>query len=469
MLLVVAFAQITLLLVGAVFAAAGIALYAHSRLKRGGESGEGVNRIEVFKIKAEVSAPSLIIVVLGCGMMLSAVMFLDGAGGGGGDGGSDDMRLQDASPSPLPTLTQTIVVQQEPVTGFTGERFLRRVSSAGPTAYDRFVDIQDDTAALTVTVPAVWTEQDGTAWEHDGEEVGPGLSAARDHDAFYSTWGEPGMFFGASSILAARGATVDSLLDAPALDEVYGHRTDCTFEERGDYDDGLYAGRYETWADCGGTETGAALVAARPADGTFLLFVYIQLTTTADLDALERIIESFVVTARFQQVWAPLSAEFAGGDRVVYDDSHTLRVAVPRGWSDTVGEPWEFDGQVIGPLVAAGPNLAGILESWAGEGVIVGASSVLVDAGYTPDLLLDEDVFGTADACVFEGREDYDDGVHVGRVEFWSGCGDASTMVVVAATPRDGSVLLLAGVQLLDLAPLDSIAFETLAGFHARW
>jgi serine protease Do len=67
----------------------------------------------------------------------------------------------------------------------------------------------------------------------------------------------------------------------------------CTSEGREPYDDGLYAGEFEVWADCGGTSTLLVTVAAAPPDDRFLIRVAAQVVEDRDLDALDRIIASF--------------------------------------------------------------------------------------------------------------------------------------------------------------------------------
>ena len=70
-----------------------------------------------------------------------------------------------------------------------------------------------------------------------------------------NNWDVPGVQFVASEALI--GYTADELLDLAAS-------TECVSEGREDYDDGVFIGRFESYADCGGTGATSIVVAAFP-------------------------------------------------------------------------------------------------------------------------------------------------------------------------------------------------------------
>lgn len=156
-------------------------------------------------------------------------------------------------------------------------------------SYGDYVGISDDTGDLTVEVPAVWTDINGSGWVVDDQEIGPALSAAPDLEAYTSTWNAPGMFFGASD-LDELASDKFGVLDA------YDFSSDCTYDGRVDYDDGLYFGAYDVWADCAGTGNVFVVLSATPEDERYLVMVQAMVTSSADEEALDRILSTFLVS-----------------------------------------------------------------------------------------------------------------------------------------------------------------------------
>ena len=156
--------------------------------------------------------------------------------------------------------------------------------------YDEYVEVTDDSGNILVRVPTEWDDVLGSAWVNDaGDPIGDAVTASPDRDGFLNTWETPGVFIGASSQL---GATTEELLDG--LDFAAGS---CDFAGRFDYDDGLYVGLYDHWENCGGTDTTLLLVAAEPADGSFIVRVDIQIVDERDWDAADKIVASYEVLA----------------------------------------------------------------------------------------------------------------------------------------------------------------------------
>ena len=69
----------------------------------------------------------------------------------------------------------------------------------------------------------------------------------------------------------------------------------CTYEGRFDYEDPLYTGVYDVYSNCGGTTSKIVVVAAEPATQDYSVLVQVQVVTDADLDALDHILNTFVV------------------------------------------------------------------------------------------------------------------------------------------------------------------------------
>lgn len=180
------------------------------------------------------------------------------------------------------SFAQTLGDEVDPSTSGPG-------GSAAP-AYD-YVTLTDDADAIQFEVPTVWDDTDGRSWVFDEETVGSALSAAPNYDDFLNTYDTPGVFFGASQVLAER-FTVDSLLDRfkGNNDEL-----DCTYQGRDTYEDALYTGQYDYYSDCGDIGSTIIDLVAEPEDQSFLMWLNIQVVDDADLEALDHLLNSFQV------------------------------------------------------------------------------------------------------------------------------------------------------------------------------
>jgi serine protease Do len=159
---------------------------------------------------------------------------------------------------------------------------------AGGGTYSEYVAITDDTGTLTVEVPAEWSSID-TAPQDDGQGTTvPFIAAAPDLDAFLGTWNTPGLQFAA--LPSSSGNIADYLTS-------YEASADCTDGGIFDYDDGAFAGQYQLWEGCGGTETAYVVLATNPTNGgAFTYLTIVQAVTSADLEALDHIFATFNVT-----------------------------------------------------------------------------------------------------------------------------------------------------------------------------
>lgn len=155
-----------------------------------------------------------------------------------------------------------------------------------PETPGEFVTITDDSDQIELRVPVAWVDIDASGWIDQGELIGPGLVAAPDVDAWRAEWGTPGVFIGASDVLPE---TTETILDTKRWD------TFCTYEGRDLYDDGLYVGHYDLYYDCGDELSVFIVIAAEPADQSFLILVEIVIVTEDDLLAADEIIRSFQV------------------------------------------------------------------------------------------------------------------------------------------------------------------------------
>ena len=150
-------------------------------------------------------------------------------------------------------------------------------------SYSEYTQISDDTGAIKVEVPQEWSDVNGNAL--DG--VFPALAASTDLAALNGGWDAPG-------VIVAKADIADG--DPDELLNEFDQSEDCTSTGREDYDDGLYTGKFEVWESCGGTDTSILTIVAQPEDKAFAVFVLVQIVTDADLDATDKIIETFQAT-----------------------------------------------------------------------------------------------------------------------------------------------------------------------------
>lgn len=162
------------------------------------------------------------------------------------------------------------------------------------TTYEEYYTFENEARTIRVDLPRAWSDTSTGSWRRGDTELPQSIAvvAAPNIDDFLNTWTTPGMFLGASRQLAQQ-LTPDQLLDETAFNN------QCTFDSRNDYSDALYTGRYDVWTNCGGRDTALLVVAFTPEDGSFLGMVQVQVVSEADLEALDRILDTFVVERGF--------------------------------------------------------------------------------------------------------------------------------------------------------------------------
>jgi serine protease Do len=165
--------------------------------------------------------------------------------------------------------------------------------------YSEYVTVTDDTGSIVVDVPSDWYEVDGLPWETTWDTSSgtiniwaASVAASPDIDVFYNSYDEPGVFFAASSDLGKTGGYIQ-LLDGVR----YWYESDCRLDSRYDYEDALYEGKYDVWTDCGPYDSMVVVLAARPIGNVtdFLMLVEVKILNDADLEALDRIMQTFEV------------------------------------------------------------------------------------------------------------------------------------------------------------------------------
>ena len=184
------------------------------------------------------------------------------------------------------SFAQAVEVEEEPAAG--GDTGGDTGGDAGAT-YQEYVGIYDDSNAVYVEVPVEWAEVDGSNWvdEDDGTVLGSELIAAPNINEFSTTYTTPGV-----QILA--GAYFGDITMGELVD-FFDFSTDCTYDGRFDYADPVFNGVYDQYSNCAGQGSVIIVLAAEPADLSFATIVLVQAVTSADLDALDHILNTFNV------------------------------------------------------------------------------------------------------------------------------------------------------------------------------
>jgi serine protease Do len=157
--------------------------------------------------------------------------------------------------------------------------------------YDEYIVVQDDYSAIQVSVPASWSEIDGSAWVDSEEVIGAAITAAASIDNFNAYYTEPGVFFGATDDIARLGGYIQVL-------DVYRdwYREECTFEYREDYEDAAFEGAFDVFSNCLDSGNVLVILSAKPLNSTDLLvLVLVNIMSDSDLDALDEILSTFDV------------------------------------------------------------------------------------------------------------------------------------------------------------------------------
>jgi hypothetical protein len=229
----------------------------------------------------------LLALLISLGLLVAAC---GGDSGGGDDEESFDAPSQDDDESTTTTEPATTTTASEADRAQAIEDFRVEVEDdledvgTETTSYDEYVSVTDDSGFLTVEVPAAWSDVDGSPGL-----FGPDVTASTDVEQFFASYDVPGVEFQATD--AALDQTPEQVLDS--VTSLY--RDQCTPGPVQDYADPLYTGVSQVLQDCAGTTTDFVWVAMEPADLSFHGVVGIQVLNEADLEALEHILNTFIV------------------------------------------------------------------------------------------------------------------------------------------------------------------------------
>jgi hypothetical protein len=196
-------------------------------------------------------------------------------------------------------------------------------------SYTEYVSVDDDLGAITMDVPAAWDDVDGSPWTNDtGQATAAMLQASPDLDNFLDT--APGVLFIA--------VPLEEVFDPDDMLDSFDFSDDCSsYEGRAPYQDSLYGGKYDYYTGCQ-RESVIFVVVAAPEDESFLTIVVVQAVTAADLEAADRVFDTFSVVGEL-----PGASAGAGGASLEVNnqsDEIIAEVNISTTDSDTWGENW---------------------------------------------------------------------------------------------------------------------------------
>ena len=177
-----------------------------------------------------------------------------------------------------PTPTETVAAPVEPDKPAE--------STDGSDIPAGYTFVLDESGAVSVNVPASWTDVDGASIPGPKGTTLQNIAASPNIQGFINGWDTPG-----TSVSATTDPSlviqdfVDSLLTSTG--------SQCEDGETGDYDDGVYVGTYLYFPNCGGTTTDFLAVVANDAEGV-LVATTIQMVSDEDKSTVrDEILSSF--------------------------------------------------------------------------------------------------------------------------------------------------------------------------------
>jgi serine protease Do len=158
-----------------------------------------------------------------------------------------------------------------------------------PVDVGNFVFVSDDTGSVEVSVPETWSQVDGaTVTDGAGNQFAQ-VIASPDLAGYGQSWNVPGVAVSASPALV--GTNMDDAL----ANFTQGAQADCTLDNTGDYDDGLYIGKFAYFTGCAGSNTDYVTVVAVDANNTHFIVVSVQMVSEADKTVvLDEVLGTFI-------------------------------------------------------------------------------------------------------------------------------------------------------------------------------
>ena len=236
-----------------------------------------------------------------------------------------------------------------------------------------------------------------------------------------------------------------------------------------------YTGAYDVWTDCGPRKSTYIVLSAASQPIDHALFIYFQAAKDADLEAFDILAKSFYSitpgTAAIIDTEQAKGAPGANDMLALADDTGAFAVSAPATWSDVVNDDWILEGDVLGRMLSAAPDLQAFEDTWTEPGFFLSVSDVL-GLAFTPEEILE--FFDYSDECVYDDMYEFSNDVISGVYDIWLECGgiEGDLFLVLAANPLDDDeTALLLYINLPteeDLHAFDQVVSSLTLGGAAR-
>jgi serine protease Do len=324
------------------------------------------------------------------------------------------------------------------------------VEDTGAASYSGYTYISDDYGAIQIEVPVEWTDTEGSAWLAGEDVVGSAVSASNNLEDFWGTFATPGVFFGASSVLA------DAYDEESFLNELTDHSDNCTYDGRYEYEDQIYTGLYDHYTDCSDAGSQIINIVAFPEDRDLILWVQTQIVSDADLEALDHIINSFEVVGELPAGGsAPATGETGPSIPLARFEGSAFSIDYPETWVENSIDLFGmtmviFANQELSLEDMQSLDFEGMVSEDPIALVMVVPQEMAADMGFEDiDSAIDEfdDAVTTEDAEIIEQGDTTIGGIP-GRIVVAKGTDPDLGQIgirLVAAETSDGAVIVFLG------------------------
>ncbi len=339
-------------------------------------------------------------------------------------------------------------------------------STAGaPTAYSGYTTVSDRSGVLSLEVPVEWEDVTDSDWIWKEETVGIRLIATTDVDSVFESWGTPGVLFNVSTSLVEDNGPEDLL-------ESIDYSEACTYEGREEIVDGYYTGAYDTWSGCDNGDSRAVIVSVVPETQDFIVLFEIYVVTEADVEALDYILDSFVVNLESTTTGSQTDldedifdlVDVSGLDyEYVLVNEPALSGILPATWTDIATNDWvDEDEEVLGKTLSVSPDIEAFNDTWSMAGLYVRSATDLEEELDINELL---DSVDLSDKCEYDDRYEHSHTIYgityIGAYDLYTSCeGEENAFAYLVAQSDDLSQAVF--LEFLATTEADADAFDVL-------
>ena len=160
-----------------------------------------------------------------------------------------------------------------------------------PASYSGYTRISDNEEKISLEVPVEWVDIETGEWTFKNRKAGIFLAASGNLVNFYAKGSsQPGVLIGVSRSLA-QSYNKQGLLGLEKQD-VPGK---CIYKGRFDYKNQFYSGQYDQFTNCATGNPGLLIFTTASPDQKSLILIRIVVASQADLEAVDKIINTFQV------------------------------------------------------------------------------------------------------------------------------------------------------------------------------